>query len=89
MEAQSIADKASASGTDPSEELFPKLALCGHVLAKSKKTFSERIGTIIARGQAEPSFQQVSELIPITGLDFGALCPNGPTRYYSFCRSCG
>jgi glycerol-3-phosphate cytidylyltransferase-like family protein len=36
----------------------------------SKKIYSERVGAVIARGEADLGFQQVSELIPIAGIDF-------------------
>lgn len=74
-EAKSIAYSASASGTYLSEELFPKLDPSGQVMAKAKKIFSERVGTVVARGEAELGFQQVSELIPIAGLDFVGTLP--------------
>ena len=69
MEAQSIAYSASASGTYLSEELFPRLDPSGAVMAKSKKIFSERVGSVVARGEAEVGFQQLSELLPIEGID--------------------
>ena len=76
MDAKSIAYSASASGTYLSEELFPRLDPSGAVMAKAKKIFSERVGTIVARGEAEVGFQQLSELLPIEGLDIvGPLPP--------------
>ena len=75
LEAKSIAYSASASGVYLSEELFPKLDEGGQILAKSKKIFSERVGTVVARGDAELGFQQVSELVGIPGLDFVATLP--------------
>ena len=84
LEARSIAYSASASGTYLSEELFPKLDPTGQVMAKSKKIFSERVGTIVARGEAELGFQQVSELIPIEGLDFVGTLPEEVQRVTVF-----
>ncbi|KRE07517.1 molybdenum ABC transporter substrate-binding protein [Bosea sp. Root381] len=84
MEAKSIAYSASASGTYLSEELFPKLDPSGAVMAKSKKIFSERVGTIVARGEAELGFQQVSELVPIEGLDFVGTLPEEIQRVTVF-----
>lgn len=84
MEAKSIAYSASASGTYLSEELFPKLDPSGQVMAKSKKIFSERVGTVVARGDAELGFQQVSELVPIEGLDFVGVLPDEVQRITVF-----
>lgn len=84
MEAKSIAYSASASGTYLSEELFPKLDPSGQVMAKAKKIFSERVGTIVARGEAELGFQQVSELLPIEGLDFVGTLPEEVQRVTVF-----
>jgi molybdate transport system substrate-binding protein len=84
LEAKSIAYSASASGTYLSEELFPKLDPSGAVMAKSKKIFSERVGTVVARGDAELGFQQVSELVPIEGLDFVGTLPEEVQRVTIF-----
>jgi molybdate transport system substrate-binding protein len=84
MDAKSIAYSASASGTYLSEELFPKLDPSGAVMAKSKKIFSERVGTVVARGDAELGFQQVSELVPIEGLDFVGTLPEEVQRVTVF-----
>jgi molybdate transport system substrate-binding protein len=84
MEAKSIAYSASASGTYLSEELFPKLDPSGRVMAKSKKILSERVGTIVARGEAELGFQQVSELIPIEGIEFVGTLPEEVQRVTVF-----
>lgn len=75
MAAKSIAYSSSASGVYLSEELFPKLDPSGQIMAKSKLILSERVGSVVARGEAELGFQQVSELIPIPGIDFVATLP--------------
>jgi len=84
LEAKSIAYSASASGTYLSEELFPKLDPSGQVMAKSKKIFSERVGTVVVRGEAELGFQQVSELVTIDGLDFVGTLPEEVQRVTVF-----
>ncbi len=84
LEAKSIAYSASASGTYLSEELFPKLDPSGAVMAKSKKIFSERVGSVVARGEAELGFQQVSELVTIDGLDFVGTLPEEVQRVTIF-----
>lgn len=73
--AKSIAYSDSASGRYLAEELFPKLDSSGQVMAKSKRIVGERVGSVVARGEAELGFQQVSELLPIDGLDFVGTLP--------------
>lgn len=70
LNAKSVAYSASASGTYLSTELFPKLGIAEQMSKTAKKIYSERVGTVVARGDAELGFQQVSELIPISGIDF-------------------
>ena len=76
LQAKSIAYSASASGVYLSAELFPRLGITDQVKAKSQRIESERVGTIVARGDAEIGFQQISELLPMEGIDFvGPLPP--------------
>src|SRR5512134_1844481 len=70
LEAKSIAYSASASGTYLSNELFPRLGIWDEIKGKSKRIVSERVGTVVARGEAQIGFQQVSELLPIPGIEF-------------------
>ena len=39
------------------------------IMGKSRKILSERVGAVVARGEAEIGFQQLSELLPIDGID--------------------
>ena len=76
LAAKSIAYSASASGIYVSTKLFPRLGVADQVRDKSIRVVSERVGTVVARGDAEVGFQQVSELLPIPGLDYvGPLPP--------------
>jgi molybdate transport system substrate-binding protein len=70
LHAKSIAYSASASGTYVSTELFHRLGIADQVKGKSKRIESERVGAVVARGDAELGFQQVSELLPIDGIDY-------------------
>ena len=70
LDAKSIAYSASASGVYFSTELLQKMGIAEQVLPKSKRVVSERVGTVVARGDAELGLQQVSELIPIAGIDY-------------------
>lgn len=70
LAAPSIAYSASASGTYYETELMKKLGLEEQLKGKSKRILSERVGTIVARGEAALGLQQVSELLPVQGIDY-------------------
>ena len=70
VDAKSIAYSASASGVYVSTELFPRLGVADQVRGKSRRIESERVGVVVARGDAEIGFQQISELLPIAGIDY-------------------
>ncbi len=76
LEAKSVAYSASASGTYLSSELFPKLGVQDRLATTGKKIYSERVGAVVARGDAEIGFQQVSELIYFKELDFIGTLPD-------------
>jgi len=74
--AKSIAYSDSASGVYVSTQLFQRLGIADEVLPKSREIKSERVGNVVARGEAEIGFQQISELLPVQGIDFvGPLPP--------------
>ncbi|HBI82860.1 ABC transporter substrate-binding protein [Orrella sp. NBD-18] len=76
LQAKSIAYSASASGTYLSAEVFPKLGIADQLKDTARKIYSERVATVVARGDAELGFQQLSELFSIEGVDFiGELPP--------------
>ena len=75
-EARSIAYSASVSGRYLSTELFQRLGIEEQVVGKSRRIDGERVGTVVARGDAELGFQQTSELLPVPGIDYvGPLPP--------------
>jgi len=76
VDAASIAYSASVSGTYLSTELFQRLGIADRVLPKSRRIETERVGAVVARGDAEIGFQQISELVPVPGIDLvGPLPP--------------
>ena len=76
LEAPSIAYSASASGVYFSTEMVQRLGIADQVLPKSRRILRERVGTVVARGDAELGLQQLSELLPIQGIDLvGPLPP--------------
>lgn len=76
LDAKSIAYSASASGVYLSTELFQKLGVAEQIKDKAKRVVSERVGAVVARGDAELGFQQVSELIYFQELDFIGTLPD-------------
>src|SRR3954452_1238402 len=78
LAAKSIAYSDSSSGTYLSTTLFSKLGVADQIAAKTRKIrgppSGEPVAAVVARGEAEIGFQQVSELIHVPGISFvGAL----------------
>jgi molybdate transport system substrate-binding protein len=69
LAAKSVAYSGSVSGTYVSTELYAKLGIASEMAAKSRRIDRERVGAVVARGDAEIGFQQMSELMPIAGID--------------------
>ncbi len=68
LDAASIAYSASVSGQYLAQDLWPRLGIAGAVLPKARCIAHERIGAVVARGEAEIGFEQVSELLPELGI---------------------
>jgi molybdate transport system substrate-binding protein len=75
LNARSIGYSASASGVYISKVLFKKLGVVDQVMPKSREIVGDRVATWVARGDLEIGFQQVSELLPIPGVDFVGTLP--------------
>ena len=82
--AKSVAYSASASGVYLSTELFPRLGIADEMKAKSRKIESERVAAVVARGEAELGFQQISELLPVHGIDYVGPLPQEVQRVTVF-----
>jgi molybdate transport system substrate-binding protein len=83
LDAKSIAYSDSASGIYISTELFQRLGVADQVLPKSKRT-TGRVGLAVARGDAEIGFQQISELLPVPGIEVVGPLPPGAQRVIVF-----
>jgi len=69
LAAKSIAYSDSTSGVYLSTHLFQRLGIANAIRSKCMRIDIGMVGTVIARGDAEIGFQQLSELLPITGID--------------------
>jgi len=80
LRAKSVAYSASVSGDYLSTELFPRLGIAAQMRPKSQRIERERVGDVVARGEAEIGFQQISELLPIAGIDYVGPLPGEVQR---------
>jgi len=80
LAAKSIAYSDSSSGVYLSTKLFPRLGIADQVAGKSRKVrgppSGEPVAAVVARGEAEIGFQQVSELIHVPGITFVGTLPD-------------
>jgi molybdate transport system substrate-binding protein len=69
LQAKSIGYSASVSGHHLITEVYPRLGIADQVKGKSRLVGGgERVGAVIARGELEIGFQQLSELLPVAGI---------------------
>ena len=88
LAAKSIAYSDSGSGTYLSTVLFAKLGVGEQVASKSRKVrgppSGEPVSAVVARGEAEIGFQQVSELIHVPGVSYVGPIPAELQPGFSF-----
>lgn len=84
LRAKSVAYSSSASGVYLSTELFQQLGVADQVLSKSQQIEVEPVGAVVARGEAEIGFQQISELLPVPGIEIVGPLPTGAQRVTVF-----
>lgn len=75
LAARSIAYSDSASGVYLSTIAFPRLGIDNQIRDKSRMIPGEPVAAVVARGDAEIGFQQLSELKAIAGVDIVGLLP--------------
>jgi molybdate transport system substrate-binding protein len=76
LAAKTIAYSDSASGVYVSTEMFARLGIAGEMKDKARKIPATPVGEIVARGDAEIGFQQISELRPVSGIDIVGPLPD-------------
>jgi molybdate transport system substrate-binding protein len=84
LAAKSIAYSDSASGVYLSTELFPKLGVAEQIKSKAKKIEADPVGGVVATGEFEIGFQQISELLPVKGIDIVGPLPPGAQKITVF-----
>ncbi len=89
LNARSVAHAASASGIYLSGEVFPQLGIAEEMKERAWTVFSERVGTVVARGEADLGFQQISEILPIKGVKIIGRLPEPLRRPFIFCAGIG
>jgi molybdate transport system substrate-binding protein len=76
IDAKSIAYSDSASGVYLSTVVFQRLGIAEQIAGKSRMIPAEPVGAVVARGDADIGFQQISELLPVPGIELvGPLPP--------------
>jgi molybdate transport system substrate-binding protein len=76
LQAKSVAYSDSASGVYVSTVMFQKLGIAAEMKDKAKQIPAEPVAGVVARGDAEIGFQQISEMLPVAGVDIvGPLPP--------------
>lgn len=75
LDAQSVAYSDSASGVYIEQQLFKKLGIKDQLNPKAKMIPKVPVGSVVATGDYQLGFQQVSELLPVPGVSFVAKIP--------------
>jgi molybdate transport system substrate-binding protein len=76
MRAKSVAHSSSASGIYM-KGLLQRLGVAQALGERIRQVEGELVGAVVARGDAEVGFQQMSELLPVSGIDIVGPLPQG------------
>jgi molybdate transport system substrate-binding protein len=76
LAARSIAYSDSASGVYIEKEMYRKLGLEEQLKGKSRMIVADPVGGVVARGEVDLGFQQVSELLPVKGIQLVGAIPD-------------
>jgi len=84
LAAKSVAYSDSASGVYVGTEMFEKLGIAAEMKPKSHMIPADPVASVVARGEAELGFQQISELLPVKGVDVVGPLPEGAQKITVF-----
>jgi molybdate transport system substrate-binding protein len=76
LAAKSVAYSDSASGVYVGGELFQRLGIAEQMKGKSRMIPADPVAGVVAKGEAEIGFQQISELLPVPGADLVGPLPD-------------
>ena len=76
LNARSVAWSDSASGVYIQSTMLARLGVADEVLPKGRMIRATPVGEIVARGEAEIGFQQLSELLPVQGIQIVGFLPD-------------
>ena len=84
LAAKSVAYSDSASGVYIANEMFKKMGIEAEMAGKARMIPAEPVGAVVARGEAEVGFQQISELKPIKGIELVGPIPSEVQKFTIF-----
>jgi molybdate transport system substrate-binding protein len=76
LAAKSVAYSDSASGVYVSTEMFQRLGITEDMKGKARQIPAEPVAGVVARGDAEIGLQQISEMLPVPGVDIVGPLPS-------------
>jgi molybdate transport system substrate-binding protein len=84
LAATSVAISSSVSGDYFVKDLFPRLGIADQMRAKTQQIVRGSVGVVVARGDAEIGFQQISELRRVPGITIVGPLPGETQRVTLF-----
>ncbi|OYU49341.1 MAG: ABC transporter substrate-binding protein [Rhizobiales bacterium PAR1] len=84
LAAKSIAYSDSASGVYVETQLFKTLGIEAQMKGKARMIPADPVASIVAKGEAELGFQQISELLPVPGVDLVGPIPDAVQKITVF-----